>query len=77
MPTPSSDTVLWVVSGGWWGLSLGLLLGGWDALLAPFALLFGVCMAVAEAAGSRSPDPRGRGRLAADLLRGAPETASS
>jgi hypothetical protein len=59
--------MIWLLSGGWWGLGLGLLLGGWPPLLAPFALLFGVCMAAVEATRSHAPDPRPRARRAAGL----------
>jgi hypothetical protein len=68
MSTRISNSAVWLVSGAWWGLSLGLLLGGWPALLALPALAFGACMAAVEATRSYAPDPR----LARAALRASP-----
>ncbi|MEA2466914.1 MAG: hypothetical protein QOJ57_1040 [Thermoleophilaceae bacterium] len=46
MLSPGSNIALRLISGGWWGLTLGLLLGGgWNTLLAVFSLVYAVCMA--------------------------------
>jgi hypothetical protein len=70
MRGPGSDIALRLISGGWWGLTLGLLLGGgWNAMLAVFSLVYAVCMAGVAVLGWESPaQPPGGSRRRAFTL---------